>query len=146
VAIDRSPEVLARGRTVSARRGLRNITWKRGELERIPLDDQSMDLVMLSQALHHAPDPAVALAEAVRVLRDGGRLLVLDLRAHDEPWVRQRLGDVWLGFSDDRLHELMTAAGLSQVSVRVGARTAGDPFVVLLATGTLSRRRKARQP
>lgn len=146
VAIDRSPEVLTRGRTVSARRGLRNITWKRGELERIPLDDQSMDLVMLSQALHHAPDPAVALAEAVRVLRDGGRLLVLDLRAHDEPWVRQRLGDVWLGFSDDRLHELMTAAGLSQVSVRVGARTAGDPFVVLLATGTLSRRRKARQP
>lgn len=146
VAIDRSPDVLARGRAASARRGLRNITWKRGELERIPLEDQSMDVVMLSQALHHAPDPSVALTEAVRVLTDGGRLLVLDLRAHDEPWVRQRLGDVWLGFTDERLGELLTAAGLSQVSVRVGARTAGDPFVVLLATGTLTRRRKARHP
>ncbi len=60
-----------------------------------------MDVALLSQALHHATDPAQALAEAARVVRPGGKVLVLDLRAHDETWVRDKLGDRQLGFSDD---------------------------------------------
>jgi len=135
LAIDRSPDVLERGRALAARRGVKNITWRRGELERLPLDDRSIEIALLSQALHHASHPASALGEAWRVLVPGGRVLVLDLRRHDETWVRDRLGDRWLGFDDDELADLMRDAGFSDVTVRVGARLTGDPFTVLVAGG-----------
>jgi SAM-dependent methyltransferase len=136
VAVDRSREVLARARELAARRGAGNIAWKRGELEALPLDDQSVDVALLSQALHHAERPEVAIAEAVRVLRPGGRVLVLDLRTHGESWVRERLADNVLGFDDRELASLLERGGLSDVRVRVGARLDGDPFTVLIACGT----------
>jgi ArsR family transcriptional regulator len=135
IAIDRSPDVLARGRALASRRRVSNIVWKRGLLERLPLKDQSVDLAFFSQALHHADDPARALDEARRVLRPGGRVLVLDLREHGEAWVRSKLGDRWLGFDDDRLRGLLTDAGFEAVGVRVGSRRPGDPFTVLVAAG-----------
>jgi ArsR family transcriptional regulator len=110
--------------------------WKRGELEKLPLRDASVDVALLSQALHHVADPALALAEAVRIVVAGGRVVILDLREHDQSWVRDRLGDTWLGFTDDRLTKLMTAAGLIDVRVTVGSRRTGDPFTVLVASGT----------
>jgi len=144
VAVDRSAAVLTRARALAQRRHVRNITWKRGELERVPIDDASIDVALLSQALHHAASPALALAEAVRILREDGRVLVLDLRSHEEGWVKDTLGDQWQGFTDTQLQALLTGAGLMDVRVRVGARTQGDPFVVLLAVGTKPRRRKTR--
>ena len=83
-AIDRSAAVLQRARALARKHGVTNITWKRGEIERVPLPDESVDVALLSQALHHAADPERALAEAVRVLRPGGRALLLDLRPHDQ--------------------------------------------------------------
>jgi ArsR family transcriptional regulator len=142
IAVDRSVDVLGRARALAGRRHIRNITWKRGELERVPIDDGTMDVALLSQALHHAADPGLAVGEAVRILRDGGRVLVLDLRSHDEGWVRDTLGDRWQGFTDTQLQALLAGAGLTDVRVRVGARTQGDPFVVLLAVGTKPRRRR----
>lgn len=135
-AIDRSPDVLARARAMAQRRRARNIVWKRGELERVPLKDRSVDVAIASQALHHAADPSRALSEAHRILRPGGRLLVLDLRQHDEAWVQDTLGDQWLGFTPDGLEALIRNAGFSDVTVRVGARKSGDPFAVLIASGT----------
>lgn len=135
-AIDRSPDVLARGRALAARRRAENIEWKQGELERVPLEDASVDVALLSQALHHADSPAAALSEAYRVLRSSGRVLVLDLRTHDEAWVRTTLGDRWLGFGDGELERLLRDAGFEHVVVRVGARVPGDPFVTLIAAGT----------
>jgi ArsR family transcriptional regulator len=136
IAIDRSPDVLTRARALARRRDVRNITWKRGELDDLPLRDASVDLALLSQSLHHAPDPARALAEARRIVVPGGRVLVLDLRRHAETWVRERLGDAHLGFADDELQRLMEESDLKDVRVRVGARLAGDPFTVLVACGT----------
>ncbi|MEO6222716.1 MAG: metalloregulator ArsR/SmtB family transcription factor [Vicinamibacterales bacterium] len=135
-AVDHSAEVLGRARKMAQRRRVKNITWKRGELEKVPLADASVDFAIASQALHHAQDPAVALAEARRILRPGGRVLVLDLRQHEEEWVQNSLGDRWLGFTPERLEALITGAGFDHVKVRTGARKAGDPFAVLIATGT----------
>jgi SAM-dependent methyltransferase len=135
IAIDRSKPVLERARALARRRGVRNITWRQGEIERIPLRDASVDLAILSQALHHAADPAAAIAEAARIVAPGGRVLVLDLREHDQEWVTERLGDRWRGFPDAVLTRLFKQAGLSAVNVSVGARRAGDPFTVLIASG-----------
>jgi ArsR family transcriptional regulator len=135
IGIDRSADVLKRARALAERRGVKNITWKRGDMEKLPLEDASVDVALLSQALHHAADPTHAVAEATRVLRPGGRVLVLDLREHEQEWVRDRVGDRWLGFSDAALQQFLTAAGLGDVRVKVGSRLPGDPFTVLIASG-----------
>ena len=87
------------------------MTWKQGELERLPLPDASVDVALLSQALHHAERPPARWRGRARSLRPGGRVLVLDLRAHAEAWVRERFGDKWLGFDDQELERLLTDAG-----------------------------------
>jgi ubiquinone/menaquinone biosynthesis C-methylase UbiE len=135
VGIDRSDEVLGRAKALAARRRVTNVQWKKGDLARLPLRDASVDVALLSQALHHATVPEEAIAEAVRVLRPGGRLLVLDLRRHDQKWVSTRFGDRWLGFTESELERLLRATGLHGVRVQVGTRQSGDPFVVLVASG-----------
>ena len=115
IGVDRSDAVLDRARALAERRGIANAQWKKGDLTRLPLADASVDVALLSQALHHARHPDDALEEAARVLRPGGRLLVLDLREHEEAWVRDRLGDTRLGFSDDDLRHLMSDAGFEKV-------------------------------
>jgi len=145
IAVDRSRDVLDRARALAERRAIRNVEWRRGELEAVPIENESVDLVVFSQALHHAAEPSTALAEAARVLVPGGRLLVLDLRRHGEAWVQERLGDRWLGFDDDELEQLVVGAGFADVRVRVGAKLTGDPFAVLLAAGTKTvKKAKAR--
>ena len=151
IAVDRSEAVLKRARALGSRRRVRNVIWKRGELERLPIRDNSVDVALLSQALHHAHDPARALDEAARIIVPGGRILVLDLREHGEQWVRERLGDRWTGFADDTLRKLLDASGFTDVRVAVGARRTGDPFTVLVASGvkpatarTVRRRRATR--
>ena len=148
IAVDRSEAALARARDMAkrfvqrtgdaakaGRERLASIEWKRGELENLPLKDASVDVALLSQALHHAADPSRAVAEAARIVVPGGRVLVLDLRRHDEHWVRDTLGDTWLGFDDDELRRLLEEAGLTDVKVTVGARRPRDPFTVLIASG-----------
>ena len=136
IAVDRSAPVLERAKGLARRRRVSNVVWKRGELDKLPIKDHAVDVALLSQALHHANDPARAVAEAARITKPGGRVLVLDLRSHGEEWVRAKLGDRRLGFRDEELSALMTSAGLRDVRVGVGARKAGDPFTVLIASGS----------
>ena len=142
IGIDRSDEVLRRARALADRRKVCNISWRRGEIERVPLRDRSVDVVLLSQALHHAAQPARAFREAARILRPGGRALVLDLRTHDQAWVRDRLGDRWLGFDDDTMATLLGDAGFRHVRLQVGVRAKGDPFTVVIASGERSNRNR----
>ena len=138
VGIDRSDEVLERAKALATRRRVANVEWKKGDLSRLPLRDESIDVALLSQSLHHASDPERAIAETMRVLRPGGRLLILDLREHDQAWVRNRFGDRHLGFSSSELETLLRGAGMSDVRVHVGASKPGDPFAVLIASGLKS--------
>ena len=135
VGIDRSGDVLTRAKALATRRQVKNVEWKKGDLARLPLRDGSVDVAMLSQSLHHATDPGRTIAETARILRPGGRLLILDLREHDQAWVRNRFGDRHLGFSSAGLDTLLRGAGLTDIRVNVGASKAGDPFAVLIASG-----------
>ena len=137
IAVDRSARVLDRARALAAHRRVENVEWRRGEIEKLPVDAGAVDVALLSQALHHARDPQRALREAVRVVVEGGRVLVLDLRAHTEGWTRARLGDRWLGFSTGTVTEMMGQAGLVDLVVRPAIDDAGDdPIGVLTAVGT----------
>jgi ArsR family transcriptional regulator len=115
IAVDRSGEMLQ-----TARRRMRDVPHvevRRGDLEALPIDDSALDVATLVLVLHHLPDPAAALAEAARVLRPGGRLLIVDMLPHDREEYRQLMGHVWLGFGDDQLRRLLGAARFESVRI-----------------------------
>lgn len=134
-AVDLSPAMLAQLLNRARKRGIGNIEIVEGEIEDLPLPDASHDVVVLSQALHHARDPLRALTEAHRVLVPGGRVLLIDLLAHTEEWVRDKLEHLHLGFTESQLSEHLTAAGFEQVVVRRAARDPQPPhFMTLIGT------------
>jgi ArsR family transcriptional regulator len=120
IAIDRSAEMLQAART--RLREWPNVEIRRGELEALPVDDGTLDAATLMLVLHHTSDPSAVLAAAARALREGGRLLVTDMLPHDREEYRQQMGHVWLGFSEDHVHRLLSAAGFDRVRI-----TALDP-------------------
>jgi ArsR family transcriptional regulator len=136
IAVDRSRVVLERAKGLARRRRISNVVWKQGELEKLPIQDETVDVALLSQALHHASDPGRAVTEAARITVAGGRVLLLDLKTHQEEWVRAKLGDRRLGFNDRELARLLKVSGLRDVQVSVGTRKSGDPFAVLIACAT----------
>jgi len=112
VAVDDSPEMLA----AAERRleGLGNVELRRGALEELPVADGELDAAVLVLVFHHLPDPAAALAEAARALAPGGRLLVVDMTAHDRARYRREMGHQWLGFERDRVEGWLAGAGFER--------------------------------
>ncbi len=135
-AVDISPEMLHQMKLRAGKKGLDNIDYVEGEIEDLPLEAGLFDVAVLSQALHHADDPIKALTEARRVLKPGGRLMVIDLLAHNEDWVRERLQHRHLGFTEPDLKRLLKEAGFENTQITRVARDPSPPhFMTLLATG-----------
>ena len=134
--IDNSPRMVEVGTELAKKNGLHNLAYKLGDIEKVPLPDKSVDLAILSQALHHAQHPQTAVDEAFRILRPGGQLLVLDLNEHGFAKARELYVDVWLGFKESALHSFLKKAGFAKVEVATVAREAAEPhFETLLASG-----------
>ncbi len=112
IGVDASDEMLAAARVRLA--AVPNVDLRRGALEALPIDDASLDAVILMLVLHHLPSPAPVLAEAHRALRPGGRLLVVDMAPHEHEEYRQQMGHVWLGFSDEQMRRLLDQAGFAR--------------------------------
>lgn len=135
--IDNSPRMVEVGSELAQKNGLANLTYKLGDIEEVPLADKSVDLAILSQALHHAQHPQKAVDEAYRILRPGGQLLILDLNEHTFEKARELYADVWLGFKESTLHGVLKKAGFTKVEVTAVARETTEPFFeTLLASGT----------
>jgi len=94
-----------------------NVELRRGDLESLPIDDTRLDAATLMLVLHHVPEPDRALAEVARVIKPGGRLVVVDMLPHDRDNYRQQMGHVWLGFSDEHVRALVEAAGFEDIRV-----------------------------
>jgi ubiquinone/menaquinone biosynthesis C-methylase UbiE/DNA-binding transcriptional ArsR family regulator len=134
--IDNSERMVEVGSALARKNGLANLTYKLGDIENVPLPDRSVDLAILSQALHHAQHPQSAVDEAFRILRPGGQVLVLDLNEHTFEKARELYADVWLGFKESALHAFLKKAGFSKVEVTAVAKEAQEPgFETLLASG-----------
>ena len=143
-AVDISPGVLEQLRVRARAKGITNIQTVEGGIENLPLPDANFDVVVMSQALHHADVPSKALEEARRVLVPGGRLLVLDLLAHNEEWVREQFQHRHLGFGEPELEQLFLGAGFERVRVQRAARDPQPPhFMTLVATGVRPSRSKS---
>ena len=137
--IDNSPKMVEVGTELAKKNGLANLAYKLGDIEQVPLPDKSVDLAILSQALHHATHPQTAVNEAHRILKPGGQLLVLDLKEHDFEKARDVYGDLWLGFKESTLHGFLKSAGFQKVDVTLVAREEKEPhFETLLASGVKS--------
>lgn len=135
--IDNSPRMVEVGTELAKKNGLDNLAYKLGDIENVPLADKSVDLAILSQALHHAQHPQSAVDEAYRILRPGGQILVLDLNEHTFEKARELYADVWLGFKESALHAFLKKAGFGKVDVTAVARENAEPyFETLLANGT----------
>jgi ubiquinone/menaquinone biosynthesis C-methylase UbiE/biotin operon repressor len=136
IAIDNSSKMVDFGAKLAKKHGFKNLEYRLGDLEDPPVAKESVDLVLLSQALHHAIKPERAVAAARRILKRNGRIVVLDLLSHRFEKARELYADRWLGFSEVKLHQLLEQGGFREIEVSVVSRDKENPqFQTVFATG-----------
>jgi len=136
IAVDISPKMVAFGQELARKNGLANLEFRIGDIEEPPIADASLDLAVLSQALHHAVRPQRAIDAAYRILKPGGRLIVLDLLLHSFEEARQLYADHWLGFSECDLASMLERAGFTGIGTVVADKETTAPgFQTLLGIG-----------
>jgi ArsR family transcriptional regulator len=136
VAIDNSPKMVEFGSQLAKKHGFKNLEYRLGDIEEPPIANNSVDLAILSQALHHAIHPQQAIGAAHRILKRGGRLVILDLLSHRFERARELYADHWLGFSEVQLHQFLEKNSFREIEVSVVAREKQSPhFQTVFATG-----------
>ena len=136
IAVDNAPKMVEFGSQLAKKHGFKNLEYRLGDIEEPPIDRNSVDLAILSQALHHAIHPERAISAAHQMLKKGGRVVVLDLLSHRFEKARELYADHWLGFSEVQLHQWLEEAGFVEVEVSVVAREKESPhFQTVFASG-----------
>ena len=141
VGIDANPRALAAARRRAEREGRTNVQFREARIEALDESAERYDLAVFSQSLHHLDEPAAGVAEAGRILRPGGRLVVVDLLPHNEQWVISKLGHVRAGFDPGDVETMMRDSGLVQISHELVNQRRGEVFHVFVATGVKPRYR-----
>jgi ArsR family transcriptional regulator len=136
IAVDNAPKMVEFGAQLAQKHGFTNLEYRLGDIENPPIEKATVDLAIFSQALHHAIHPERALAAAHRILKKGGRVVVLDLLSHRFEKARELYADHWLGFSEVQLHQWLESAGFSEIEVTVVSREKESPhFQTVFASG-----------
>ena len=136
IAIDNSSKMVEFGSQLAKKHGFKNLEYRLGDIEEPPIANNSVDLAILSQALHHAIHPQQAIGAAHRILKRGGRLVILDLLSHRFERARELYADHWLGFSEVQLHQFLEKNSFHEIEVSVVAREKQSPhFQTVFATG-----------
>ena len=136
IAVDNSERMVAFGANKARKNKIKNLEFRLGDLENPPLEPASVDLVILSQALHHASNPSQAVRSASAALRPHGQIMILDLLQHNFEQAHELYGDRWLGFSASDLHHWLESAGFKKIEVTTVAREEQPPhFETVLAGG-----------
>jgi ArsR family transcriptional regulator len=136
IAVDNAPKMVEFGSQMAKKHGFRNLEYRLGDIEDPPISKNSVELAIFSQALHHAIHPPRALVAAHRILKKGGRVVVLDLLSHRFEKARELYADHWLGFSEVQLHQWLEKAGFGEIEVSVVAREKESPhFQTVFASG-----------
>jgi ArsR family transcriptional regulator len=130
-ALDKSPEMLRIARARLQALPADKVDLVQGDFGALPFAADAFDTVLFHQVLHYAQEPGTVLAEAARVLRDGGRIAVVDLAAHGHEELRERHAHARLGFSDEQMAALLTSAGLVPADP---VALPGDPLTVKIWT------------
>ena len=128
VGVDMSSGMLAVARTNLERADLKHIHVRKGDMYRLPIEDDSFDLAILHMVLHYSDNPAEVIREACRVLRPDGRLIVVDFAAHSEEYLRTEYQHHRLGFADNEIRQCFENAGISIDSET--RQLVGDPLTV----------------
>lgn len=136
IAVDNSPRMVEVGAALARKHRLKNLEYRCGDMEELPIETSVVDLAFFSQSLHHAPHPDRAVREAHRILKPGGRIAVLDLRKHHFEEARDLYADLWLGFSEVELQSFLKKAGFRGVETAVVHKEEQPPgFETVLAVG-----------
>jgi ArsR family transcriptional regulator len=139
IAVDNSANMVEFGTKLALENGIANLQYRLGDLESPPIADASVDLAFFSQSLHHALHPQRAVEAAYRLLKPGGRIVVLDLKRHGFEQARELYADTWLGFSEVELRGFLTRAGFESVQSWIVDHEKQPPaFETILAVGVKS--------
>jgi ubiquinone/menaquinone biosynthesis C-methylase UbiE/DNA-binding HxlR family transcriptional regulator len=134
IAVDTSARMIEVAREQAQRNGVKNLEYRLGDMEELPIEDAAVDLVFFSQSLHHALHPDRAVHEAARILKVGGRIVILDLARHRFEEAREMYADEWLGFTESDLESMLEKSGFSNVQTSIVHKEPEPPhFQTLLA-------------
>lgn len=140
IAVDNSEKMVEFGSTLAKEHGFTNLEYRLGDIQAPPIEPGSVDLAVFSQALHHAAQPAKALAAAHGILRAEGRIVILDLLSHNFEQARELYADLWLGFSELELHQMLEGSGFEDIEISVVSREEQSPHLqTVLATAQKGR-------